>query len=560
MGTSGNNKAFKVFSINTTVRNPERNLEFLKVFKTFNGMVFDDEIKLKYLIELVKNGVYKFSIMSETIKKKLLNDELLNESEINELLEKNPQKTGFAGRVMTQLRALKDQGILVFSGNKKIPRITISKLGDSIIQNNESITDIYSKIMIGLHANNPTRTSMLNESRPFLNTLFVIAELKKYYDLQNKEFKGILKDEFKSFVLGMKDCDYKKCANEIIEFREKFGVKASKESQNYIEQYLFDKEKLFKVKFNTLNDYADEMQRKFEMTGLLRDRKIYLDFSVFNLGKVEQILKEYKNYKFLNFKNQEEYINFLENIKLPWQERKEVRKNIIIQKAKYLGKSEKTLDFSNLNALENNLNVEFNSNILSKEIRNCDLSVLIDELKILSDSNNGISKYESLSEPLRLEYILALIFGKKFGSEGLCSNLIYNENGLPISYAPGGKGDLIYKDFLIEATMIKNKNQQLNAETTSIARHSKELQEKQKIEQRTMLIAPVIHWDVALFFKFCSKEFDSKLAPISIDAFLKLIENSPTLDCFRENYDVVIKQLLLKNTDDYIDCINKTKY
>ena len=557
MGTSGNNKAFKVFSINTTVRNPERNLEFLKVFKTFNGMVFDDEIKLKYLIELVKNGIYKFSIMSEAIKKKLLNDELLNEYEINELLERNPQKTGFAGRVMTQLRALKDQGILVFSGNKKTPRITISKLGDSIIQNNESITDIYSKIMIGLHANNPTRTSMLNESRPFLNTLFVIAKLKKYYDSQNKEFKGILKDEFKSFVLGMKDCDYKKCANEIIEFREKFGVKVSKESQNYIEQYLFDKEKLFRVKLNTLNDYADEMQRKFEMTGLLRDRKIYLDFSVFNLGKVEQILKEYKNYKFLSFKNQEEYINFLENIKLPWQENKEYRKNIIIQKAKYLGKDEAMLNFDNLNVLENKLNAEFNSNILSKEIQNCDLSVLIDELKILSDSNNGISKYESLSEPLRLEYILALIFGKKFGSEGLCSNLIYNENGLPISYAPGGKGDLIYKDFLTEATMIKNKNQQLNAETTSIARHSKELQEKQKIKQRTMLIAPVIHWDVALFFKFCSKEFNSKLAPISIDAFLKLIENSPTLEEFKQNFDGVVNKLLSHNSDDYIDYVNR---
>lgn len=65
----------------------------------------------------------------------------------------------------------------------------------------------------------------------------------------------------------MKDCDYKKCANEIIEFREKFVVKVSKESQNYIEQYLFDKEKLFRVKLNTFNDYADEMQRKFEMTG-----------------------------------------------------------------------------------------------------------------------------------------------------------------------------------------------------------------------------------------------------------------------------------------------------
>ena len=42
-------------------------------------MVFDDEIKLKYLIELVKNGVYKFSIMSEAIKKKLMIDKELNE-------------------------------------------------------------------------------------------------------------------------------------------------------------------------------------------------------------------------------------------------------------------------------------------------------------------------------------------------------------------------------------------------------------------------------------------------------------------------------------------------
>lgn len=51
---------------------------------------------------------------------------------------------------------------------------------------------------------------------------------------------------------------------------------------------------------------------------------------------------------------------------MPWQENKEYRKNIIIQKAKYLGKDEATLNFDNLNVLENKLNAEFNSNILSK--------------------------------------------------------------------------------------------------------------------------------------------------------------------------------------------------
>ena len=151
---------------------------------------------------------------------------------------------------------------------------------------------------------------------------------------------------------------------------------------------------------------------------------------------------------------------------------------------------------------------------------------LYKELEILAQISQDKSIYDEIPEPLRLEYILALIFGKKFGNERLVSNLIYNENGLPLSYAPAGKVDLEYKDFLIEATMIKNRNQQLNAETTSVARHMYEKKKKSKVELRTMLIAPTIHWDVALFFKFCTKEFDSKLAPLSIAKFIEIIKNS----------------------------------
>ena len=68
MGTSGNRDGYKIFSINTTVRNPQRNLEFLIHFKKFDGFVFDNKMKINYLIELVKNGVYKFSIIPNHIK------------------------------------------------------------------------------------------------------------------------------------------------------------------------------------------------------------------------------------------------------------------------------------------------------------------------------------------------------------------------------------------------------------------------------------------------------------------------------------------------------------
>ena len=291
MGTSGNRTGFKVFSINTTVRNPQRNLEFLEYFQKFNGLVFDNKIKMLYLIELVKNGVYKFSNISNAIKEKLDNDIALNEQEIKEAFENNPQATGFSGRVMTQLRALKDQGFLIFSDDKS-PIITMTNIAFELVGRKTSITDIYAKIMIGLHSNNPARTSLLNKARPFLNTIFVIDLLKKEWSKlgehnKNKEAKGILKHEFKSFILGMKDCDYKKCVGEILAYRKIYGLKENKE---YIAQYLFEKQGLERVKYETLNDYADEVFRKFEMSGLLIARGvakyIYYDFSRFESAKV----------------------------------------------------------------------------------------------------------------------------------------------------------------------------------------------------------------------------------------------------------------------------------
>ena len=554
MGTSGNRKGYKVFSINTTVRNPQRNLEFLRYFQKFNGLVFDGKIKMLYFIELVRNGVYQFSNISNSIKEKLLNDILLNEREIKELFENNPQATGFNGGVMTQLRALKDQGFLIFSGNKTKPTITMTNFAFELISGKMLFTDIYAKMMIGLHSSNPARTSMLNKARVFLNTIFVIDLLKKEWQKLGNEAKGILKYEF-SFVLGMKDCDYKKCVKDILTYRKIYGLK---ENKDYIKKYLFDELELEKLSYQSLNDYTDEVFRKFEMTGLLIARgkfgHIYYDFSAFNLTKIESLLCEYKNYTFKEFKSVVEYIDFLDNIELPWLVSEKVRKELIKNKAKNLEIELKENDFSDLNVLEETLNQQFYNKALQSKIVQSEVAVLLDELRILASLIKKESQFESIPEPLRLEYLLALILGKKYGIKNLTSNLIYNENGIPLSYAPAGKADLTYQNCLFEATMIKNRNQQLNSETTSIARHMKENYDK---DLRTLLIAPYIHWDVALFFKFCAKEFSSKLAPITIANFITLIEKSDKFSDFKANFDKFFVNNLTQNkTDEYIDFVN----
>ena len=550
---------YKVFSFSTTIRNPQRNSVFLECLNKFNGLIFDSKNSRLYFEELVKNGIYKLSNIPSKINEKLINDDILSDLEFEELLKLNPQisseeKINF--RIRTQLKALESQGFLIFSGDKNKPIITMTNLAFELMSRKSYITDIYSKIMIGLHSHNPARKSTLNKARVFLNAIFVIDSLKKEWEKLGNEAKGILKYEFKSFVLGMKDCDYKKCVQDILEYRKNYGLK---ENEKYISDYLFNKLGLKKIKYDSLNDYADEVFRKFEMTGLLiargKFKHIYYDFSNFNSKKIESLLNAYKNYDFKEFSNIEEYINFLDNIKLPWLDNDEVRKEVIKQKAKSLDIVLKDSDFENLNILEESLNQKFYNKALQSAILQSDIKELLEELKILASLSNAKSKYD-MPEPLRLEYLLALILGKKYGIAKLYSNLIYNENGIPLSYAPAGKIDLEYNDFLFEATMIKNRNQQLNSETTSIARHMKESQDKRREYLRTILIAPYIHWDVALFFKFCAKEFESKIAPITIAKFIELIEKSPNFSDFQINFDKFVNRLLNEQTQNYIDSIN----
>lgn len=550
---------YKVFSFSTTIRNPQRNFVFLECLNKFNGLVFDSKNSRSYFEELVKSGIYKLSNIPSKINEKLINDDILNDAEFEELLKSNPQisseeKINF--RIRTQLKALESQGFLIFSGDKNKPIITMTNLAFELINRKSYVTDIYSKIMIGLHSSNPARKSTLNKARVFLNTIFVIDSLKKEWEKLGNEAKGILKYEFKSFILGMKDCNYKKCVQDILEYRKKYGLK---ENEKYISDYLFNELELKKIKYDSLNDYADEVFRKFEMTGLLiargKFKHIYYDFSNFNSKKIESILKNYKDYDFKEFSNVDEYINFLDNIKLPWLDSDEVRIEVIKQKARSLNIDIKDSDFENLNILEELLNQKFYNKALQRAILQSNMEELLEELKILASLSNAKSKYD-IPEPLRLEYLLALILGKKYGITKLYSNLIYNENGIPLSYAPAGKIDLEYQDFLFEATMIKNRNQQLNSETTSIARHMKESQDKRKESLRTMLIAPYIHWDVALFFKFCAKEFESKIAPITITKFIELIEKSPSFIDFQINFDRFVNLLINEQTQNYIDSIN----
>lgn len=565
MGTSGARKGYKVFSINTTIRNPKRNYDFLVAFEKYDGKEMDDTTLYNYLFDLVKKGIYQFTNISQYVKDKLDADIELTPSEVRDAIKNNPQATGLSGRVMTQLRALKDLGLLVFdppTRSRTGMKISISSLGRELLDNPENAQNIYTRIMLGIQANSPCRTNLLNKAKPFLNTLFVINEVNRRWSELGNPAKGVLLHEFAVFILSMRDCDYQKAADEIIKYRQKYKYEICR---SYLENYL-NANDILPLKWDSVvRDYPDEVFRKFEMTGLLVKHGAfnytYINFSVYNMSKIQSILDEYKGYSFIEYKTVREYYKYQESIRLPWENSEIIRKQIIKAKAAVLNiplNPAYTLDQQ-----EEFLDRFFFNQALSKAVAKYDIPLIIKELLLLSGTVKGESKFEDISEPLRLEYLLALILGKKFGTKGLVSNIIYNEDGLPLHCAPASKCDIIYHhqdgSYILEPTMQRGRTSQLNSETTNIVRHVQDEEKSSGLSYRVAMVAPCVHPDVIDFFKYKHAKDDVSIVTINIDWIANLLNESGSVGELNDNYDETLIQMDTLSNDEYADLINTFK-
>lgn len=552
MGRSGNVPGFKVYSISTTIRNPKRNAEFLDVLKNFDNQKLTGDVKDRIYYELVKSGIYRLTNIDNLIKEKYKSGIALTDQEIFEAIKNNPQKTGDQGRVMTQIRALKEIGLLALEGsrNKKIMKLT--PLAFDLIDG-KNVETIYTKAMIGLHANNPQRSAMFNQSRPFLNTLFVIKGINDYYNNQ----KGILEHEFGAFVLSMKDCDYKKAIDNIIKYRKKFG---HKENQQFIENYIYNVQHEIETDFNNIvSEYTDDVYRKFDMTGLLSTsgygENKYIRFNEYNIEKVNSILEEYKDYSFIKFESIDDYIDYLVNVNIPWETSDEVKKALITTQKEILGveiDDSKSLDVQ-IEELDN----IHNKRIFDTTIECYDLETIKRELLLLGKRSDEKSKYDDIPEPVRLEWLIALLTAKTYGSKYVKPNLSLDDNGVPKSFAAGGLADIefINDDMhcLIEVTLMQDYRQQTNSETTSISDHLRQLETNK--EKMSLLIAPRIHNRVAEFFRFTTLNDNLMILALTIEYYIDLLEEESEIEKFK-NVMEKLNSAMCDNFTDYCDKIN----
>ena len=186
------------------------------------------------------------------------------------------------------------------------------------------------------------------------------------------------------------------------------------------------------------------------------------------------------------------------------------------------------------------------------QINNIIKTYEIDETKIIKSiekigsRRTIIEEFNEIPEPLKLEFFISILIALKFGNEfAIRPNYKADHIGKPYSHAPGNKGDIeifskeIY--WLIEVTLIRNKTQQLNNETTSVIRHLYSNEEfADRLKKYLSFVAPVIHNDVRDYFNYSivnskSKGYGVRLKPYTIDEFVTVTKEKRNFDDM-ENY------------------------
>jgi hypothetical protein len=519
---------YKPLLFTTTVRNPKRMKGLLNILSNFDGKILTNELAQKIMGELIRYGLYRPMIKTNTVKDKWndtkngeFSNVLLSDLEVKNMLEKNPQEhkeagfdRGWPSRFATVFDFAKELGFVYFWQNEKIEFSKIGlKLANSIeVKTDENyilISDSHPEFeqQAFLHAlaksqrNNPF-VRVLNENVPLILLLQVIQKLNSDKELNGA---GISKLEL-PLVIFWKDNNAEELYQLIKSIRKKYKYNPSWEViiDICVNQIMKGEFKKFKPK-SVMNEYPDEFIRKMRLTGLisLRGGGRFIDINTNEQEKVDYVLKTYSKYP--KFETEREYFN-------------------------YMAKTDENL----ISFVSKSVGMEENNKYLEKWTSIYSFEKIKQELSILSQkglSNDDILKY--LSNPIRLEFLTSLAVKSRFPHVKVIPNYPCDDEGVPTSTA-GGNGDQgdieCFENtdgILIEVTMAEGRTQTM-MEVWPISRHLEKFSQK---SERSMcyFVAPSIFIDSERQIEFVREKEKLSIYPKTIEGFIEHLETEKNL-------------------------------
>lgn len=467
-------RLFKQMSLEVAVRNPERYEGILKTFAKFEGTVLDDKGVL---------NVYSQLYLDEVVSADALSDEILTKKFVCNWIVNNCSHnnewgypTGYQAAFTRYLKTLSEFGFIYAQYNQEL---RLSPVAKALVSGKITLSEAFALQSMRFWRKSPYRR-VLNDFNFFEFIIDAMIELKKkgHRLSYNQLMVGLFSDDgnVKDFLSLLEN-------NKVGDDADKaYALVKRKYSQVDAEHA-----KAAKIE-SAFRDYGNTVFRVLQLTGF-----VTVEYTgVLMLTPNENRMPLYKALKEKNFfvsesakEDEEEYFE-------------------------QLGSFDASLESLILSYREkvDHSTAEYNKkipNIIKSYGLTAD-SIEQSLVKVSNGDKKGKDTFWFIQDPVKFEFLLTLFVYTYYGDTfEYKPNFICDEAGIPYSHAPGNIGDIeiFNKDryWLIEATLIRSKNQQVNNETVNLFRHIDDTIDGQKY---LTLVAPYIHEDTKLIFNVAS--------------------------------------------------------
>jgi hypothetical protein len=554
----------KPWSISTTVRNPERIRDFLRILSGMEGEEWTRPNQKKFQVCLIQHKVYGYgeiqflNNLSPAHLRLMENPDVLTYEQAEAILDEKNYVGGGDMRGRQSFNPLEKMGFAMLDENNQI---RISSFGRYFLQEDYDLGNVFFKSFLKWQLPNLSSRDFLDSDgyaiKPFVATLHLIKEVNLLWHALGNNPVGINKQEFAIFIPTLINFNsIQETAQKIVDFRRDRALAPNKiiftkeYHRNYIANFLETEEAevINKNVHNTI-EYTDNIIRYFRLTRYLyiRGNGFYIDLEPRRKIEVESILAadDASPRIFTDVNEYEVYLADIEQPVLPWETDIELN-NIVTALVNDIQ------DFINDLGAKNVIIPTFefkNATGLNRE----SLKYYADELRIyrrklqeleIHFESQSVDKVKEYIEALRnihqsvnkksieLERLATLAINSLNDAIEIKPNYPVGDDNEPTFTAPAGKPDIecFYEAFnsVCEVTMLTDRSQWYN-EGQPVMRHVRDFEDSYPEKGvYCLFVAPRLHQDTVETFWVAIKHgyrgVNQKIVPLSITQLIKLLE------------------------------------
>lgn len=540
----------KPWSISTTVRNPLRLREFLRVLQRLEGQDFDEGNQVKYQILLIQERLYKPNYIPDEHRESFRNlGKPLSFDIATEIFDANSyEDPPMRGR--QSVNPLNKLGFAI-ARNGYGP-VQITDLGKKFLAGEYDVGEVFFKSLLKLQFPNPWSTDFSAAEgfniAPLIATMHLLNRIRR-----ESSHEGLNETEFKSFVPTLTDAlNISQQTQTILQYRRNTNKEAFKAS--FLRSF-YEVPRLGNTHEKNLHDYGDNTMRYFRLTKYFKvvtdptGANWTISLEAARNAEIEQLLSMYDG-QAAQFDSVNDYLRYLSDISqpaLPWEEvgnLRQVAQGLVRTMLEMIRKSSLTLPSPSMRLISTNVTSlekrHLGNHILKLRELNLKIREMINKSVLTADGGRGLAIANILRAakdlrkyaPEQFEKLITTALQVLNDEIEIRPNYPVDDEGEPISWAPGNKPDIEcqYHAFraICEVTLDTSRSQWMR-EGQPVMRHLREYETLyHNDEVFCIFVAPMIHTDTySQFWTSVKYEYDGqrqKIVPLTAQQFAMIVE------------------------------------